>query len=895
MNEPGKYALTPPILADKLLQWLLAPHLLETIQGDLHEEFTYNIKRVGARKARWLYWREVLGFLKPRYVKRQTTLYPSNSLISQDMIRNYFKIAFRNLVKYKTYSLINIAGLSLGLTACMLIGLFVWDENQYDKFLPDGGRIYRVYQEQSNEQGTNFMAVAPPMFATALQEDFPEVENTARVMMTAEHKTLFETPKNKLYEENGFFVDSTFFEVFALQFKQGSSQKALSDPSSIVISTAMAQRFFGNENPVGKQILMDKLPYQVKGVVENNPKFHLQFDFLVPIAAYNLPPERMQSWGWNQFYNYVKVKKATQVNALERKFQDLVKEKTKVLSEKTKNTGSFSKPIFQPLENIHLYSAGFKYDSGTRGNITYVNALAIIAAFILLIAFFNFVNLATAKSLQRAKEVGVRKAVGAARRQLIMQFTGEAMLIIILSAFIAICLATSLVPWLNDFTGKEIDFALLQNPIVPAGLLVLITLIGILAGFYPALVLSGFKPVSVLNGAVTSPGKPGKIPWLRHGFVIAQFTISVLLIISAIVVFRQVNYLADKDLGFNKEQIMFFPMRGDNMFKNHESFKEQLTRLPGVSSISIGYGFPGDAVAGDEIIATHNGEKVTQSATQLMVDHDYVKLLGLQIITGRDFAKEMKTDKDKAFIINETAVKLLGFETPEKAIGQTLSWHPWGATDPDSLKTGNVIGVVKDFNYKSLYDKVELTVLQIFPDAYWKVAVKVKTADINTTVENVQKVWNRFTPDSPIEYKFLDDNFQKMYQAEHKLRSLLWIFTGIAIFIGCLGLFGLSAYTAQQRTKEIGIRKVLGASVSGIVTLLSWNFLKLTLISTVIASPVAWYVMNEWLMDFAYRIQIEWWIFVLAGGLALLIAFFTISFQSIKSALMDPVRSLRSE
>jgi putative ABC transport system permease protein len=399
----------------------------------------------------------------------------------------------------------------------------------------------------------------------------------------------------------------------------------------------------------------------------------------------------------------------------------------------------------------------------------------------------------------------------------------------------------------------------------------------------------------VLSGAVTTPGIPGKIPWLRHGLVIAQFTISVLLIISAIVVFRQVNYLANKDLGFNKEQIMFFPMRGDNMYKNHESFKEQLTQLGGVTSVSIGYGFPGDAVAGDEIIATRNGEKIEQSATQLMVDHDYVKTLGLQIISGRDFSKEMKTDKDKAFIINETAVKLLGFETPEKAIGQTLSWQPWGASNPDSLKTGNVIGVVKDFNYKSLYDKVELTVLQIFPDAYWKVAVKVRTADINTTVGNVQKVWNKFTPDYPIEYKFLDENFQKMYQAENKLRSLLWIFTGIAIFIGCLGLFGLSAYTAQQRTKEIGIRKVLGASVSGIVSLLSWNFLKLTLISTVIASPLAWYVMNEWLMDFAYRIKIEWWIFVLAGGLALLIAFFTISFQSIKSAMMDPVKSLRSE
>jgi putative ABC transport system permease protein len=777
----------------------------------------------------------------------------------------------------------------------MMIGLFVWDENQYDKFVPGSERIYRIYQEQSNSQGTELMAVAPPMFATTLRQDFPETEETARVMMTPEQKTLFETPKNKLYEEHGLFVDSTFFNVFALPFKYGSALKALSDPSSIVISVAMAQRFFGSDNPVGRQILMDKKPYQVKGVLEVNPKFHLQFDFLVPIAAIELPAERMQSWGWDQFYNYVKVKNATDVAALERKFQNVVKSKTNTFNDKPDNAESFSTPFFQPLEKIHLYSANFKFDLSTRGNITYVNALAIIAVFIIMIACFNFVNLATAKSLQRAREVGARKAVGAARMQLILQFIGEAVLLTFLSATVAVCLVFILIPWLNSFTGKEISFDLFGNPALLAGLLVLTALLALFSGFYPALVLSGFKPVRVLNGSVTSQQEPGKIPWLRHGLVVAQFAISVLLIISAIVVFRQVNFLNNKDLGFNKEQIMFFPMRGDNMTKNYASFKEQLLQLNGVSSVSIGYGFPGDAVAGDEIISSRQGQKTTHSATQLMVDHDYIKTLGLQVLAGRDFAREMTTDKDKAFIINETAVKLLGFESPEKAIGQPLSWHPWGASNPDSLKTGQVIGVVKDFNYKSLYDKVELTVLQIFPDAYWKVAVKMKTTEMTSSIENVQKVWNSFSPDYPIEYKFLDENFQRMYEAETKLRSLLWIFTGIAIFIGCLGLFGLSAFTAQKRTKEIGIRKVLGASVSGIVALLSKEFLKLTLISILIASPIAWFVMDQWLRDFAYKIDIEWWIFVLAGSLAMLIAFCTISFQSIKTALMDPVKSLRSE
>jgi putative ABC transport system permease protein len=377
--------------------------------------------------------------------------------------------------------------------------------------------------------------------------------------------------------------------------------------------------------------------------------------------------------------------------------------------------------------------------------------------------------------------------------------------------------------------------------------------------------------------------------------VVLQFTLSVLLIISAIVVFKQVDYLHNKDLGFNKEQIMFFPMRGDNMFKNVDAFKNELSQVPGVSSLSIGYGFPGDAVAGDEIIVPRNGQQVSQSATQLIVDFDYIKTLGLQIVAGRDFSKDMGTDKDHAWIINETAVKQLGFSTPQKALGQKLYWHPWGASNPDSLKEGQVIGVVRDFNYKSLYDKVETTVLQIFPDAAWKVAVKMQTANIGNTINSVRGVWNKFTPEYPIEYKFLDENFEQMYNAEDKLKSLLTIFTSIAIFVGCLGLFGLAAYTAERRRKEVGIRKVLGASTQGMVLLLTKDFIKLVVISLLIASPVAWYFMNKWLQDFAYRVPISWWVFVIAAIVALSIAFITVSFQAIKAAIANPVKSLRTE
>ena len=808
------------------------------------------------------------------------------------MFKNFFKTAFRNITKHKGFSFINIAGLTLGLTACILIGLFVWDEHQYDKFLPGGDQVYRVYDEYTNHDGAQTLAVASPMYDVTLQQDFPEVEKTARVFMLPETKTLFEAGNKKIYEESGYYVDSTFFDVFPLAIKYGTSVKALDGISSIVLSQEMAQRFFGNENPLGKQILMDKVPYQVKAVFEKNPKFHLQFNYLVPLAAAQIPAERMQSWGWHQFYSYVKVRKGTNIAALQSKFQNDVKQKAKTLQN---DAHSSDKPFLQSLKDIHLYSSDFKFDAAERGNITYVNALTIIAIFILLIACFNFINLATAKSLQRAKEVGVRKSIGAGRKQLMFQFIGETVLLSFISVLIAIGLSIILLPWLNNFTGKNIPFTLFINPLVLLLFVALIFIVGIIAGFYPALVLSGFKPVKVLKGSVSSDEAPGKIPWLRHGLVITQFVLSILLIISALVVFNQVNYLHNKNLGFNKEQIMFFPMRGDNMFKNADAFKNDLQQIAGVSSVSIGYGFPGDAVAGDEIIVPRNGENLTQSATQLMVDFDYIKTLGLQLVAGRDFSKDMQTDKDHAWIINETAVKSLGFGTPQSALGKDLAWHPWGATNPDSLKTGKIIGVVKDFNYKSLYDKVETTVLQIFPDAAWKVAVKMKSADLSNTINSVKNVWNKFSPEYPLEYKFLDENFEQMYTTEDKLKSLLFIFTAIAIFVGCLGLFGLAAYTAERRKKEVGIRKVLGASTESMVLLLSKDFIKLVVISLLIASPVAWYFMNKWLQDFAYRIHISWWVFTVTAILALGIAFITVSFQAIKAALANPVKSLRTE
>lgn len=806
------------------------------------------------------------------------------------MFRNYFKTAYRNLFRHKGFTFINIAGLALGITACLLIGLFVYDELQYDKFLPEGEQVYRVYSDKSAKEAGEMVAPVPPMFATTLEQDFPEVEQAVRILMQQfDANNLVEAGEKRIYEKGRFFADPGFFEVFQLPFIYGSPDKALVDPSSIVISDEFSERVFGDTNPVGKQVMVNKQPYIVRGVFSTQERFHLPVNFIHNLETAELPAERMKSWNWQQFYTYVKLKDGANPQFLQSKFREIV---AKQRNPDTNEPYDY-KPVLQPLDEVYLHSASFKHDQAIRGNITYVKALSIIAVFILLIACFNFVNLATAKSMQRAKEVGVRKSIGASRGQLVLQFLGETLLLTLISVIFSAALTSLLLPSLNAFTGKEMGFNVFTNPELLLLLLGLTLVVGLLAGFYPALVLSGFQPVKVLKSAVVVDSKVGRIQWLRHGLIVVQFSLSIFLIICAFIVYQQVSYLHNKDLGFDRDQIMFFQMRGDSMFENYETFKNELRNVPGIKNVSIGYGFPGDATAGDGIIVPKDGEQVHHGVTHLMVDYDYINTLNVQVLAGRPFSKDYKTDADHAFMINETAVRELGYGSPEKALGQTLRWNMWNDADKDTLKEGKIIGVVKDFHFKSLYDKVDPTVLQIFPGANWKVAVKVDAQNIAGAIEQVEKVWSKFAPDYPIEYIFMDENFEKMYKAEDKLKTLLWIFTGIAIFVACLGLLGLAAYAAERRKKEIGIRKVLGADNSAIVALLSKEFLALIVVSALIAFPLAWYAMQTWLQDFAYRIDIPVWAFLLAGIAAAAVALITISYQALKAAMANPVTNLR--
>lgn len=800
------------------------------------------------------------------------------------------KTAVRNLLRYKGFSLVNILSLAIGITGCLVIALFVYDEKKFDKGIPGGENVYRIYNERLDNGNKTLQAPVPPAYATFLQQQYPEVDTTARILMSGD-KFLLEAGEKSGYEEKGIFTDPSFFAVFPLKFKLGDAATALAASRTIVLTEDLARRYFGTENPIGKTVYVDKDTFAVTGVLASLPThFHLDFHYVMSLSSTGIPKERMERWTWNQFYTYIKLKPNADYRLLQKKFQGHVK---KEIYPTLTQAGSTFLPFLQPLQDIHLKSADFVYDNAIRGNKTYVNGLTIIALFVLVIACFNFINLATARSFRRAKEIGVRKVVGAERTQLVVQFIGETVLLSVIALLLAIVATMLVLPYLNNFAGKHILFNPLANPVL--GLLILAggVVIGILAGVYPAFVLSGFRPIAVLKNMKLSGS--GKIGWLRQSLVVVQFALSALLIVSSLVVYQQIHYLNNKDLGFNKEQVLSFQVRG-NVESNLETFKQELKRSPGVVSVTSGYGLPGDQFAGDDIlVAGKEGDKAYPT-NHFIGDPDYIKTLGLKLVAGRDFSRQMQTDERGAFIINETAVREWGFVRPEKALGQTLKWNEWNPKDSlHPQKIGKVIGVVQDFHYKNLHEKVTASVIHLYPSVTFKVVVKLKTANISNTIAFINREWNKFSPGYPLDYKFMDETYGAMYRSEEKLGSLIWIFTIMAIVVGCMGLFALAAFNAEQRTKEIGIRKVLGAGVFSIFGLLSKSFVRLVTISSLLAFPVAWWAMNKWLEDFSYRIAIGWWVFVVAGAAALAVALITVSFQAIRAAVANPVKSLRTE
>ena len=800
------------------------------------------------------------------------------------MISNYLKIGIRNLLKHKLFSFITIAGMAISIASCLLISIYVWDELSFDNYHPDGDRTFRIYNIRTGDDGvTNYLPIVPPAFGPALQKDYPEVASTLRVLDTYGAR-LFELDGEKVKEGDGIYAEPTIFDMLTIAPTEGDAGTALSEPYSVVLSQPLAEKYFGKKDPVGELIKISGDEFKITGVFGPIPRnSHLQPKYIMSFATILkfVSPERMESWRWQQFFTYVKLHPGSSSVQFENKLEGFAK---KYAWPVTEPLGFVYTPHIQNVADIHLHSSNFEWEIAQRGSAQSVYVLGGTALFILIIASLNFINLSTARSLKRMKEVGIRKVAGAARPQLIMQFIGESVIITVIGLLIAIVVVQVAFPYLNEFTGKSIAPPLTFGFVL--GLTALALALGVLAGSYPAFQLSRFRPATVIyhrNG-----GKK-ETSLYRNTLVVLQFIFSFFLITGSWIVLSQNNLLHNKDLGFDKSQLMVLYLN-EEVRPNFEAVKQEFLQNPKITHASASYGLPGDIVAGDGVKDPTTGKELP--ANLFCVDYDYIKTLGMEVVAGRDFSRAYGSDAKRGFILNETAVKTYGFGTPEEAIGHPLAWDMWEKWEGDTIKQGEVIGVVKDFHFKSLREQMTPVVLQVFPPSFYTLTLKVKPEDMATTIAFCKDTYEKLIPEIPFSYKFLDSNFEKMYKAEEKLSVLFTVFSGLAILVACMGLFGLVEYSVNQRVREIGIRKVFGASVDSLVLLLTKKYFALIAIAFVIVIPISYYAANQWLSTFAYRISISPLIYAKACLLIVFITLLTVSFQSVKAALANPATTL---
>ena len=790
------------------------------------------------------------------------------------MFKNQLKIALRNLRRHKIISLINVIGLAIGMACAALILLYVRHELSYDRYHANKHRIYRLV---SRVQGAAYEAVAkvPGPWAIAAQKDFPEIEQIARFVFFNE--TLVRRGEKRFYENGGFYADSTVFDVFSFSLLQGNSETALTQPSSIVVTEAFAQKYFGNENALGQTLTFDNQNhYQVTGVMANVPATsHFTFDYLVAMASYTNP--RRDNWQWLQFYTYVLLKAGASPQAVAEKFPALLRQNLEA------EVATVYAPYLQPLTEIHLRSNLFR-EMQANSDVAYIYIFSAVAGFILLIACINFMNLSTARASTRAREVGVRKVTGADRWQLIKQFLGEAILISFAALLIALVCIDYLLPVFNTLANRQLTVNYFHDHFLLIGLLGMTLLVGVISGSYPAFVLSSFKPVNVLKGKLPSSSRVR----LRQGLVVLQFAISAFLMIATGVVYNQLAFIQNKKLGFNEEQLVIIRIRDEAMRQKYETVKQAFAQHPNVVSVSASANLPGGSDFGIPYEPAGIPRDNIPPARILVVDHDFIQTFQMDLAAGRSFSKDHPTDATAAFLINEEAAKQLGWG--DDPLGKMI------AMPNIERESSPVIGVLKDFHFRSMREKIGPILFFIAtPDWYSVFSVRLGPENVSETLAFLERQWAAFDPTHPFIYTFFDESFAQLHQAERQIGELLRYVSILAILIACLGLFGLAAFTAEQRTKEIGVRKVLGASVGSVTLLLSKDFTKLVLIGFIVAAPLAYYAMDRWLQDFAYRIKIGWGVFVLSGLLALAVAWVTVSYQSIKAALANPVESLRYE
>lgn len=825
------------------------------------------------------------------------------------MIKSYIKIAWRNISRNKISSFINIAGLATGITCVVFILLYVQDELKYDRFINKADKIYQVNIE-GNMGGQEFLSgTTPPPAGLALQNNFPEVESYTRMFPAGSMIVQYEENKqagNYFTEKNVFGVDSNFLQVFNYKLLQGNAASCLLQPNGVVITEAIAKKYFGNNNAIGKTLLFgdNKKPFVVSAVLQNIPsQSSLQFDMLRPMASFPLVKQFNWSWVWLQVATYVKLRDnvpndAMAIQNLELKFPAMVKVQAATafrrigqpLDEFEKKGGKY-KLHLQPLTSIHLHSAGVGSNLTTLSDIKYVYTFSLIACFIIILACVNFMNLSTAQSAKRAKEVGIRKVLGLVKIQLIKQFFTEAFLFSLISSLIALLFVLILMRPFNQLSGKTLSFGLLFSDYNLLYFFAVVIITGLLAGSYPSFYLTSFKPASVLKGKLSST-KMGNV-FLRNGLVTFQFAISTALIICTIITYQQLKFTRNKNMGLDKDNVIVIA-NSNRLGASEETFRQQLMTIKGINAASIATSIPTKNLFTDGYVPVESNNEHTVKDIQLssfIVDDDFIPALKLQVLQGRNFSKEF-TDVSTV-ILNEEAVKQIGWKQP---VGQYLEYP--GA--PDSNNRFKVIAVVKDFNVQSLHTPVTPFALfhassKTYDLGYTYTIASVAAGQTRNVISNIERKWKSFVTATPFDYSFLDEEFNALYLSDKRMGAVFSLFTILSIFVACLGLFGLAAYTAERRRKEIGIRKVLGASVQTVVGLLSKDFLRLVCIPAIIAFPVSWWYMNKWLEDFAYRININWIVFVVSGIVVMIIALLTVGFQAIKAALANPVNNLRTE
>ncbi|OQP39910.1 cell division protein FtsX [Niastella yeongjuensis] len=807
------------------------------------------------------------------------------------MLRNYIKIALRNLWKSKGFSAINIIGLAIGLATCLLIMLFVIDELSYDRYNKKADRIYRVDGDIKFGGNHFILAVAPDPMGSTLKKDYPQVEQYVRFRDNG--GLLLKKGNENVQEDKVIYADSTLFDVFTLPLLDGDPQTALQTPNSLVITATTARKYFNTTQAVGRTLLVNNRDnYKITGVIKDIPaQSHFTYDFFVSMST--LEESRRNNWVSNNFNTYVVLKEGSDPKKLEVQFDALidkyvgpaVKQIMSIDMAEFKKSGNYEKQYLTPLTSIHLYSDKTG-ELAPNSSIQYVYIFSAIAFFILLIACVNFMNLSTARSANRAREVGVRKVLGSLKANLVKQFLTESILISCIALVLALALTFIMLPTFNHLAAKEIKLNLLATPWLLPILLAMVLVTGLLAGSYPAFYLSSFKPIQVIKGKLAAGFKTS---WLRSGLVVFQFSISIILIIATIVIYKQLNFIQSHKTGFNREQVLVLHSTLP-LGSKAKTFREEVVKISGVENATMTGYLPTNGWRNDNPVFADPtlDQKKAVSMQTWDVDDQYLATLGMELTTGRNFSREFLTDSS-AIIINEAAAKMYGFTDP---IGKNLYYlRDIGNKNVSVL---HVIGIVKDFNFTSFRQQVRPLALLLGENA-GNTAIRINSTNIPHLVAQIENLYNKMAPGEPFNYTFMDEDFNNLYRTEQRMGIIAISFSALAILIACLGLFGLAAYAAEQRTKEIGIRKVLGATVSNITTMLSKDFLKLVIVSAVIAFPLAWWFMHSWLQDFAYRTTISWWVFIMAGVAAALIAVFTVSFQTIRAALMNPVKSLRNE